>query len=110
MSAMAEMVADLLLKSFPPEVRALMTPENLEALRLKVITKWGHVEGALVAIHTAQNATLETVHGNATMLADIQETLARIEANVGTAGKRERRTTPKLVGGTAVAKRTGSRN
>ncbi len=83
MTAMAEMVADMMLKALPEEVRSMLTAENLSNLQQRIVTKWSLVEGSFVTIITAQNATLETMQGAMGMLLDMQAQLDRIEENVG---------------------------
>lgn len=89
MSAMAEMVADMMMKALPDEVRLLLSPENLQKLQQNVILRWQFVEGSLKIINAAQNVTLEGVQANTTELAEMRAILERIEANVGASGSRK---------------------
>ncbi len=81
MSAMAEMVADMMLKALPEEVRQFLTPENLNAIKEKVIERWGLVEQALAVIGTGVNATHETTLLTQGMIMDMTETLAAVRAS-----------------------------
>lgn len=79
MSAMAEMVADMLLKALPENVRAMLTAENLNALQAKIVEKWMGVETSLATIVTAQNATIETLMNMVEHLEQIDGRLAALE-------------------------------
>lgn len=90
MNGMAEMVADLVMKSLPEDIRSMLTPENLQNLERNIRTKWGAVEGALTTIMQGNAAIMGVVTQNEQNMEDVIARLERIEANVGSTGRANR--------------------